>query len=99
MLHGAQETLGFKALNINDGTLEWSTQVDSVEYSSWSSPAYNNSCIFTSTGEYTTCIYANNGSVKWTFENPTGLPSCNGGPSVADGKVFCSDWYGHLLLP
>jgi outer membrane protein assembly factor BamB len=84
-----------KALNINDGTLEWSTQVDSVEYSSWSSPAYNNSCIFTSTGEYTTCIYANNGSVKWTFENPTGLPSCNGGPSVADGKVFCSDWYGH----
>ena len=83
-----------KALNLSNGSVVWSTEIDDMDWGSWASPAYNNSCVFTSTGEETTCLYANNGSVKWIFENPTGQSSCNGGPSIADGKVFCSDWDG-----
>jgi outer membrane protein assembly factor BamB len=83
-----------KALNMTDGNVEWSTELDAQEWSSWSTPAYHDGRVFTSSGQNTTCLYASNGSIIWEFENPTGEASCNGGPTIADGKVFCNDWQG-----
>lgn len=78
-----------KALNVSTGDVEWSMPVDPLQYGSWSSPAYDNGMIFTSTGYNTTCFNATDGSVIWSVR--TGA-SCNGGPMIADGKVFCNDW-------
>ncbi|WP_167879463.1 PQQ-binding-like beta-propeller repeat protein [Methanococcoides sp. NM1] len=87
-----------KAVNLTDGSLEWSTGVDAMEYGSWASPAYHNGRVFTSSGQNTTCIDAATGNIIWTFENPpvdgVKAASVNGGPTIADGKVFCSDWDG-----
>lgn len=80
-----------KAINISTGIVEWSTPVDRIQYGSWSSPAYHDGKVFTSTGFETTCVYANNGTKKWVFKNPVDA-SCNGGPMIADGMVFCNDW-------
>ncbi|WP_167880847.1 PQQ-binding-like beta-propeller repeat protein [Methanococcoides sp. AM1] len=87
-----------KAVDITDGSLVWSTELDSMEYGSWSSPAYHNGYVFTSSGRNTSCIDAATGNIEWTFVNPPveGViaASVNGGPTIADGKVFCSDWDG-----
>jgi outer membrane protein assembly factor BamB len=83
-----------KALDLNTGVVLWSTPIPRIEYSSWSSPSYHDGMVFTSTGSYTTCVNATDGSQIWAFRSPVGEPSCNGGPTIADGKVFCSDWYG-----
>jgi outer membrane protein assembly factor BamB len=85
---------GICAVNLTAGIVEWSTALDAQEWGSWSSPAYHDGKVFTSSGQNTTCLYASNGSIIWIFENPTGRASCNGGPAIADGKVFCSDWDG-----
>jgi outer membrane protein assembly factor BamB len=83
-----------KALYLTNGSVKWSTEIGPQQLSSWSSPAYHDDKVFTSSCQNTTCLYASNGSIIWDFKNPTGRVSCNGGPAVADGKVFCSDWDG-----
>ncbi|WP_305063814.1 outer membrane protein assembly factor BamB family protein [Methanococcoides sp.] len=88
------ESTSLKALNVSTGAVLWTTPVDEVQFMSWSSPAYHDGMVFTSTGRNTTCVNAATGNVEWTFTNPTGEASCNGGPMIADGKVFCSDWAG-----
>ncbi len=76
------------------GDVVWTTSIDAREWDSWSSPSYHNGYVFTSTGQETVCVNATDGNVEWTFVNPTGEPSCNAGPAIADGKVICSDWEG-----
>ncbi|WP_407282510.1 PQQ-binding-like beta-propeller repeat protein [Methanolobus sp. WCC1] len=81
-----------KAIDEITGEVQWSTPVDPIQYGSWSSPAYHDGMVFTSTGLNTTCVYAENGTIKWAFKLPGNMASCNGGPLIADGKVFCNDW-------
>jgi len=83
-----------KALNVTTGDVVWTTKTGTDQYGSWSSPAYDNGMVFASRGNDTICVYASNGTEKWKFTNPSGQTSCNAGPSIANGKVFCSDWQG-----
>jgi len=81
------------ALNEYTGNILWSTPIaGSTVWGSWLSPSYHDGKVFIS-GTRVYCINAENGSIIWEY----GLPSsaCNGGPLVADGKVFAGDWGGH----
>ncbi|AKB31416.1 Chitin binding protein [Methanosarcina siciliae HI350] len=82
------------AFSMYDGHKYWNTTIAVPEWGSWSSPAYDNGFVFTSTGANTTCINATTGAIEWAFTNPSGRASCNGGPVIAEGKVLCSDWDG-----
>ncbi|MCM1987634.1 PQQ-binding-like beta-propeller repeat protein [Methanococcoides seepicolus] len=85
-----------KALDTSTGSVLWNTSIPTVEYGSWSSPSYHDGNIFTSTGFETNCVNATTGEIIWTFTSTSGSKgSVNGGPTIADGKVFCSDWDGH----
>ena len=79
------------------GNILWNVSIPTPAYGSWSSPAYHNGRVFTSTDIETGCYDAATGEQIWVFENPTGQPSVNGGPVVADGKVIVNDWQaGHF---
>ncbi|WP_321428976.1 PKD domain-containing protein [uncultured Methanolobus sp.] len=82
------------AFSMYNGRVYWNTTIAVPELGSWSSPAYDNGYVFTSTGANTTCINASTGAIKWIFTNPSNRASCNGGPVIAEGKVLCSDWDG-----
>jgi PKD repeat protein len=82
------------AFSMYNGRVYWNTTISVPELGSWSSPVYDNGYVFTSTGPDTTCINATTGAIEWTFTNPSGRASCNGGPVIAEGKVLCSDWDG-----
>lgn len=82
------------AFDKTSGDIAWETPIDVPEWGSWSSPAYDDGKVFVSAGQMTHCIDAETGEYVWNFTNPSGSASCNGGPAVADGKVFCSDWDG-----
>ncbi|WP_011306969.1 PKD domain-containing protein [Methanosarcina barkeri] len=82
------------AFDENTGQEVWNVTVEAPEWGSWSSPAYDSGKVFASAGKQTYCINASTGEVIWTFHNPTDLASCDGGPSIGDGKVFVSDWDG-----
>ena len=79
-------------LDESTGAMLWNTSIPEPEWGSWSSPAYHDGRVFTSTGIETGCYNAATGDLIWAFENPTGEPPVNGGPVVADGKVLCNDW-------
>ena len=81
-------------LNEAGGETLWQREVDKAEWGSWSSPAYHDGKVFISSGKKTYCLNAQSGAILWTFVNPTNQASCNGGPAVAGGMVFCSDWDG-----
>ncbi|GAB7016628.1 hypothetical protein JCM10550A_19970 [Methanogenium cariaci] len=83
------------ALDEYSGDDIWNVSIPSPEWGSWSSPAYHNGSVYTSTGKDTWKINAADGTVDWKFVNPSGHASCNGGPTIADGKVFCGDWDGN----
>ncbi|AKB30294.1 cell surface protein [Methanosarcina siciliae T4/M] len=72
----------------------WNVTVMAPEWGSWSCPAYNDGKVFASAGKNTYCVNASTGDILWTFQNPSELASCNGGPAIGDGKVFASDWDG-----
>ncbi|AAM07628.1 cell surface protein [Methanosarcina acetivorans C2A] len=72
----------------------WNVTVMAPEWGSWSCPAYDDGKVFASAGKNTYCVNASTGDIIWTFQNPSELASCNGGPSIGDGKVFASDWDG-----
>ncbi|CAD6494684.1 MAG: Outer membrane protein assembly factor BamB [Candidatus Argoarchaeum ethanivorans] len=79
------------------GAILWNISIPTPAYGSWSSPAYHNGRVFTSTGIEAGCYNATTGEQIWVFENPTGEASVNGGPVVADGKVIVNDWQaGHF---
>jgi len=79
------------------GAIIWNISIPTPAYGSWSSPAYHNGRVFTSTNTEAGCYNATTGEQIWVFENPTGEASCNGGPVVADGKVIVNDWQaGHF---
>jgi len=78
------------------GAILWNISIPTPAYGSWSSPAYHNGRVFTSTGIEAGCYNAATGEQIWAFENPTNEPGVNGGPVVADGKVIVNDWQaGH----
>ena len=78
------------------GAMLWNISIPTPAYGSWSSPAYHNGRVFTSTDIEAGCYNATTGEQIWAFENPTNAPSVNGGPVVADGKVIVNDWQaGH----
>ncbi len=78
------------------GAILWNISIPVPAYGSWSSPAYHNGRVFTSTDIEAGCYNAATGEQIWAFENPTNDPSVNGGPVVADGKVIVNDWQaGH----
>ena len=80
------------------GGLIWNVSIPTPTWGSWSSPAYHDGKVFTSTGTETRCYNATGGEVIWVFVNPTNEASTNGGPVIADGKVVCSDWQaGHYF--
>lgn len=80
------------AVNEYTGEEIWNVSIPKPEWSSWSSPSYHNGSVYTSTGKETWRIDGTTGDVIWKFVNPSGHASCNGGPTIADGKVYCSDW-------
>jgi outer membrane protein assembly factor BamB len=79
----------------NNGTRAWRTetlaQVAGGEGFS-SSPAYSNGYVVFG-GDRIYCLYANNGTIKWTVWTGNGNWG-DGTPTIADGKVFIggSDW-------
>nr|WP_321430991.1 PQQ-binding-like beta-propeller repeat protein [uncultured Methanolobus sp.] len=81
------------ALDINDGHVLWSEEVDPQQWGSWASPAYDDGKVFVSMGANITCFDASTHDILWD-KRPSGQASCNGGPAVADGKVFVEDWQG-----
>jgi outer membrane protein assembly factor BamB len=58
------------------------------------SPAYSDGKVLLS-GLRTICLNATDGREIWSFAPPAGKGAVDGGPAVADGKVFLSDWDGH----
>ena len=77
------------ALNEYTGEVLWSSSAGvGGAGGSWSSPSYHNGKVFTNgEGAYS----AADGSKIWG-----GLPgNTNGGPLVANGRVFIGDWDGH----
>ena len=85
------------ALNESDGELLWGTQIAPRQYGSWATPTYHKGRIYVSSGNGVYCIDAtkeDRGPVLWTFTFPDGGGSVNGGPAVADGKVYVGSWDG-----
>jgi outer membrane protein assembly factor BamB len=79
------------------GAILWNVGIPAPAWGSWSSPAYHDGKVFTSTDIEAGCYNATTGEQIWAFENPTNEPSVNGGPVVADGKVIVNDWQaGHF---
>ena len=76
------------ALDVETGDLIWKRQcLISNPYGSWATPAYQDGLVFTP-GDG--ARYASNGTLLWI-----GLPdNTNGGPMVAEGKVFIGNWDG-----
>ncbi len=85
------------ALKESDGELLWGTQIAPREYGSWATPTYHKGRIYVSSGRGVYCIDAtkeDRGPVLWSFTFPDGGGSVNGGPAVADGKVYVGSWDG-----
>ena len=62
---------------------------DTQAFGSWASPAYSNDFIFVSGGYNLSKISATDGTTgNLEIAFPNGGYSCNGGPTVANGKVF-----------
>lgn len=70
------------------------TNISSGYYSnSWSSAATDGTYAFASSDNKTICVRVSDGQLMWTFT--TYYDNCNGGPTVTDNYVFCSDWGGN----
>ncbi|HIH86543.1 MAG TPA: PQQ-binding-like beta-propeller repeat protein, partial [Methanosarcinales archaeon] len=85
------------ALKESDGELLWGTQIAPRQYGSWATPTYHKGRIYVSSGRGVYCIDAtkeDRGPVLWEFTFPDGGGSVNGGPAVADGKVYVGSWDG-----
>lgn len=83
-----------KALDEFTGIEQWSVPIPTSGLDSWHSPTYHDGCVFITAGTNVYCRYASDGFEKWTWPIPSGHESCNGGTTVADGKVVVGDWDG-----
>ena len=83
-----------KAVDEFSGNELWSVPIPSSGLGSWHSPSYHDGCVFITAGTNVYCRYAADGSEKWTWAIPSGHESCNGGTTVANGKVVVPDWDG-----
>jgi|LGVF01.1.fsa_nt_gb outer membrane protein assembly factor BamB len=83
------------ALNRNTGVIIWSTSIpgDTSGFGSWASPAYSNNKLIVSSGYNISRINAADGTLEQIIEFPDGGHSCNGGPTVVDGKIFAGSGY------
>lgn len=82
-----------KAMDKYTGEVLWNASVaTTTAESSWLSPSHHDGKVFIS-GWVVYCINTTDGSIIWEYDLPTS--ACNGGTTVADGKVFASDWDGH----
>jgi subtilase family serine protease/outer membrane protein assembly factor BamB len=85
------------ALNESDGTVLWGTRIAPRKYFSWATPTYNDGRVYVSSGDGVYCIDAtkeDRGHVLWEYTFPDGGGSVNGGPAVANGKVYVGSWGG-----
>ncbi|WP_094228423.1 outer membrane protein assembly factor BamB family protein [Methanolobus psychrotolerans] len=87
------EVSSLKALDIDTGNVLWSEEVDAQQWGSWASPVYDDGKVFVSMGTNITCFDASTHAVLWD-KMPSSQASCDGSPTVADGKVFVNDWQG-----
>ena len=80
------------ALDLANGSLLWKEPtLITNKWDSWATPAYHDGLVFTS-GDV--ARYASNGKPAWS-EGRCLADGTNGGPLVADGKVFIGNWDGH----
>ena len=81
-----------KAIDKYTGEVLWNTSVaTTTTEGSWLSPSYHDGKVFIS-GLVVYCINATDGSIIWEYTLPTS--ACNGGTTIADGRVFASDGGG-----
>lgn len=79
------------ALDLSTGELLWKEPtLVTNKYDSWATPVYHDGLVFTS-GD--TARYASTGEPAWP-EGRCLADGTNGGPLVADGKVFIGNWDG-----
>ena len=79
-------------LNESTGAVLWSENINaSSVWGAWQSPAYHNGSVFIATDQIY-CFNETGGSPLWTYDMPH--DACNGGVTVADGKVIAGDWDG-----
>jgi outer membrane protein assembly factor BamB/subtilase family serine protease len=85
------------ALNESNGKVLWGTRIGPRVKGSWATPTYNNGKIYVSSAQNVYCIDATKectGPILWEFTFRDGGGSVNGGPVVADGKVYVGSWDG-----
>ncbi len=81
-----------KAIDKHTGEVLWNASVATTTTGgSWLSPSYHDGKVFIS-GSVVYCINATDGSIIWEYALPA--PACNGGTTIADGRVFASDGSG-----
>lgn len=84
-----------KCLDESTGAVVWtSATLDAPTWGSWSSPAYHDGNVFIASATKVYSINGTDGNLNWTYPMPSGKEACNGSVTVADGKVFASDWDG-----
>jgi outer membrane protein assembly factor BamB len=74
----------------DNGTLAWRTPTIAPVHGGYgvsSSPAVVDGCVFFG-GDRFYCLYANNGTIKWTVDDPGNQEYGDGLPTVVNGKVF-----------
>ena len=79
------------ALDLETGELLWKEKtLLTNKWGSWATPAYHDGLVFTS-GDV--ARYASNGTPAWP-EGRCLVDATNGGPLIADGKVYIGNWDG-----
>jgi len=66
----------------------------SGDYAFGFTPVYSRGRVFF-TSDRSYCLNASDGSMVWSFSQPTGKFAIDGSPAIADGRVIVSDWDGH----
>ena len=82
-------------LDRETGELLWSFPFNaSGDYAFGFTPVYSRGRVFF-TSDRSYCLNASDGSMVWSFSQPTGKFAIDGSPAIADGRVIVSDWDGH----
>lgn len=82
-------------LDRETGELLWTFPFNaSGDYAFGFTPVFSRGRVFF-TSDRTYCLNASDGTVVWSFSQPTGRFAIDGSPAIADGRVLVSDWDGH----
>lgn len=89
------DPVSLSAIDERTGTVLWVTGFPDLQGTlmGWASPAYSDGFVYVTVNGGTYKIDAFDGNILKTFAHS--YPTCNGGPLVIGGVVFCCDWYGH----